>query len=65
MVFSIGTKNFGLESTPFGRWFVEGTLNASYNALDIHQRRKSSKNLPYYGKVKMETVATLTYGRPH
>ena len=24
-------------SPPFGKWFVGGTINASYNALDIHQ----------------------------
>jgi len=28
---------------PFGRWFVDGTINASYNALDIHQKTKSKK----------------------
>ena len=28
---------------PFGRWFVDGTINASYNALDIHQKTKSQK----------------------
>ncbi len=28
---------------PFGRWFVGGTLNASYNALDIHQNTRSQK----------------------
>ncbi|MEX0640588.1 MAG: acetate--CoA ligase [Nitrosopumilaceae archaeon] len=29
--------------TPFGRWFVGGTLNASYNALDIHQNTRAEK----------------------
>ncbi len=28
---------------PFGRWFVGGTLNASYNTLDIHQKTNSKK----------------------
>ncbi len=28
---------------PFGRWFVGGTLNASYNALDINQNTRSQK----------------------
>jgi len=28
---------------PFARWFVGGRINASYNALDIHQERRSSK----------------------
>jgi acetyl-CoA synthetase len=29
---------------PFAKWFVGGTINASYNALDIHQETKSSKS---------------------
>jgi acetyl-CoA synthetase len=28
---------------PFGRWFVGGTINASYNALDIHQKFRADK----------------------
>jgi len=28
---------------PFARWFVGGTINASYNALDVHQDSKSQK----------------------
>jgi acetyl-CoA synthetase len=28
---------------PFARWFVDGTINASYNALDVHQETKSQK----------------------
>ena len=28
---------------PFARWFVGGRINASYNALDIHQARCGSK----------------------
>ncbi len=29
---------------PFAKWFVGGTINASYNALDIHQKTKSEKS---------------------
>ena len=29
---------------PFGRWFVGGTLNACYNALDIHQNKRAEKS---------------------
>ena len=29
---------------PFAKWFVGGTINASYNALDIHQSSKSNKS---------------------
>ncbi len=28
---------------PFAKWFVGGTINASFNALDIHQDTKSEK----------------------
>ena len=28
---------------PFARWFVGGMINASYNALDVHQDTKSQK----------------------
>ena len=28
---------------PFAKWFVGGTINASYNALDVHQNSKADK----------------------
>lgn len=28
---------------PFAKWFVGGTINASFNALDVHQSTKSEK----------------------
>jgi len=28
---------------PFARWFVGGKLNASYNALDVHQQKRGTK----------------------
>ena len=28
---------------PFAKWFVGGTINASYNALDVHQDSKADK----------------------
>ena len=28
---------------PFARWFVDGTINASFNALDVHQTTKAEK----------------------
>jgi acetyl-CoA synthetase len=40
--FSPWTKTLDWNS-PFGRWFVGGTLNASYNALDVHQTARSKK----------------------
>ncbi|MFB5630523.1 MAG: acetate--CoA ligase [Nitrosopumilaceae archaeon] len=30
-------------NSPFAKWFVGGTLNASYNAIDIHQKTKGKK----------------------
>ncbi len=29
---------------PYAKWFPGGTINASYNALDIHQKTKASKS---------------------
>jgi acetyl-CoA synthetase len=40
--FSPWTKTLDWNS-PVGRWFVGGTLNASYNALDVHQTARSKK----------------------
>ena len=28
---------------PFARWFTGGTINASHNALDVHQSAKANK----------------------
>ena len=28
---------------PFARWFVGGTLNASYNTLDVNQQTRAEK----------------------
>jgi acetyl-CoA synthetase len=28
---------------PFARWFVGGKINASYNALDVHQKNRATK----------------------
>jgi len=30
-------------SPPFAMWFIGGTINASYNTLDIHQQNKADK----------------------
>ena len=40
--FSIWEKTLDW-NPPFARWFVGGTINASYNTLDIHQQNKASK----------------------
>ena len=33
---------------PFAKWFVGGKINASFNALDIHQNDKSSKTAIFW-----------------
>ena len=40
--FSSWTKTLDWNA-PFARWFTGGTINASYNALDVHQELKSDK----------------------
>ncbi|MGY5150306.1 MAG: AMP-binding protein, partial [Candidatus Nitrosopumilus sp. bin_68KS] len=40
--FSSWEKTLDWQS-PFAKWFVGGTINASYNALDIHQKTNSEK----------------------
>ena len=33
---------------PFAKWFVGGTINASYNTLDVHQDTKSEKTAIFW-----------------
>ncbi|KAF6242931.1 acetate--CoA ligase [Nitrosopumilus sp. b1] len=33
---------------PFAKWFVGGKINASYNALDVHQKTKSKKTAIFW-----------------
>ena len=46
---------------PFAKWFVGGTINASYNALDIHQETKSSKSAILWEGENGES-RNVTYG---
>ena len=41
--FSAWSKTLDWSNRPFARWFVGGTTNVSYNALDIHQESLSEK----------------------
>jgi acetyl-CoA synthetase len=34
--------------SPYAKWFVGGTINASHNALDIHQNTKSEKTAIFW-----------------
>ena len=45
---------------PFARWFVGGTINASYNALDVHQNRAKKPAILWEGEDGTSRV--LTYG---
>ncbi len=46
---------------PFAKWFVGGTINASYNALDIHQSSKSEKSAILWEGENGES-RNVTYG---
>lgn len=46
---------------PFAKWFVGGTINASYNALDIHQAAKSEKSAILWEGENGES-RNVTYG---
>jgi acetyl-CoA synthetase len=45
---------------PFAKWFVGGTINASYNALDVHQDSKADKPAIIW-EGENEESRTLTY----
>jgi len=46
---------------PFAKWFVGGTINASYNALDVHQSSKSDKSAILWAGENGES-RNVTYG---
>lgn len=46
---------------PFARWFVGGTTNVSYNALDIHQESRHDKPAIYW-ECEDQTSRVITYG---
>ncbi len=47
---------------PFAKWFVGGTINASYNALDVHQHSKSGKSAILWEGENGES-RDITYGQ--
>lgn len=47
--------------SPFAKWFVGGMINASYNALDVHQDTKSKKSAILWEGENGES-RNLTYG---
>jgi len=46
---------------PFARWFVGGTINASYNALDVHQNCPEKTAILWEGE--NEDRRKVTYGQ--
>ena len=58
--FSSWTKTLDW-NPPFAKWFVGGTINASYNALDIHQNTLSKKPAILWEGENGDSK-TLTYG---
>ena len=46
---------------PFARWFVGGTINASYNALDVHQKDRAEKPAILW-EAEDGNSRVLTYG---
>lgn len=47
-------------NAPFARWFVGGKINASYNALDIHQNQKDKPAILWEGENEERRI--VTYG---
>lgn len=43
---------------PFARWFVGGTINASYNALDVHQTKSQKPAILWEGEDGTSRVLT-------
>jgi len=58
--FSPWTKTLDWQP-PFAKWFVGGTINASYNALDVHQDDKAGKPAILWEGENGES-RILTYG---
>ena len=53
-------------NSPFAKWFVGGKINASYNALDIHQKNKSEKPaILWEGENGDSKKYTYEIGRAH
>ncbi len=47
-------------NSPFARWFVDGKINASYNALDVNQKQKTKPAILWEGENQERRV--ITYG---
>ena len=47
--------------SPFAKWFIGGKINASYNALDVHQTNKAKKKPAILWEGEDGESRTVTY----
>jgi len=55
------TKALDDSNVPFYKWFPDGTLNISYNALDRHVKTAKKNKLAYIWEGEMGEVRTFSY----
>src|SRR4030066_2378481 len=55
------TKALDDSNAPFYKWFPDGTLNISYNALDRHVKTPKKNKLAYIWEGEMGEVRTFSY----
>lgn len=55
------TKALDDSNAPFYKWFPDGTLNVSYNAVDRHSKSDKKNKLAYIWEGEMGEVRTYTY----
>jgi acetyl-CoA synthetase len=59
--FKAPTKVLDDSNPPFYKWFPDGELNISYNALDRHVKTEKKNKLAYIWEGEMGEVKTYTY----
>jgi acetyl-CoA synthetase len=59
--FTAPTRALDDSNPPFYKWFPDGTLNISYNALDRHVKTESRNKLAYIWEGEMGETRTYSY----
>ena len=59
--FKLPTMSLDDSNPPFYKWFPDGELNISYNALDRHVKSNKKNKLAYIWEGEMGEVKTYTY----
>jgi acetyl-CoA synthetase len=59
--FTPPTKALDDSNAPFYKWFPDGTLNISYNALDRHVKTAKKNKLAYIWEGEMGEIRTYSY----